>query len=1430
MALKSDASTYTTDWSKLKGWAAAQKIPTAAVNNVQALDATRVQSGYYPMSNSERTRAMLAAAGMNYNTALPTDNPQASNIIGNTISNVRGIATGLMPTRLVSNIFDTLKNSVEDVTSPGHLAKEGGIAGALTNTVLSWIPGAYDVGTFLKAGGGMKGLDALATQPVTSILDVMPALKWLDSSAGAVAASTSAGTALADRLGIGSKALGQMGSVRMAGKAIGSIEVGKGVAEQLDQRSGALGQSVVKRKTIAQRASDAALSHGIGRTISNAAHGLMSIGNRYSIEYRNITRNMTKAIGALSKDTFDRTGALAKEGELSQFNRLMHSGATADQLMADPSIPISIKWAVKQYQPWEQWHEEYMLKTGKALTVKIPGYTTEDGTVVPETTDIYESTAPVHALVQAADEATAKAEEASAISDQITDQAARLDTAWAPAQDRIEAIKTQIQGIPAIMERQGNPMNGLALRTWGELTGKGGLIDQMTAALQAKDWAAFQKAANAAERKMATKMVQGGKGETRPSRVAGRPVTLVRDSIKYGSRLPKNHVRFFRPDGPGEAWSTDFGKAQQAAGPGGKVYKVDVAEADAQRFFHIGEFDAVSKAQRAHAAAGAPHRNGYLGPIERGVTKATQPGWDSVPVLAELRQLIHSAKADYGQMRTKLWKEYQKQFEGVHKTSEKKSARYLNKQAADAQQKVIDWARKNPPANYRDAVLRAFFKHFLASDKAEILLDAGASYLKEKGYDKAIVDRIRTNPQRLYELVAAVADPTFRDPFLPAMTKEDHELFMNDALHEVEILRSRGEKPMYVPTVGGDFAGSPYLADDRIYVNPTKYPTISASYKKAMDMSSTVNDVMLGVAKTTKELLGKDATLEFVNSVLKPMLRTKTSLYNAVAKHKLGQIETDISATPVAVVDSVIRTELGLVKFNIRELLSKQDEKTGEFGLEHHDLGLDDAETYYIPAAMLEQVEKLVGRDQFPLHGTWDKATGVFKYSILGLSPRYTAHILFGGSMLMALRINPGSFAMIGDAARAVHAYHKGDEQTIVPPDVFQGASQRGSPDVEVHFRGGRNMGYIALQDWLAKRGFNPKVATAAQWAAGAADLNFRFTNYISDMQRALSYLDGAKAATRKGYFHDKVTGERISMTSDRAHWEGMQAAERVMGNLQAMTPLERSVARKIMPFYGWTKHILKYILTYPVDHPWRAMFLSVLATQNTDNFSKGLDERMQLLFFLGQPDTKGNVSAVDVRALDPFRDVANYATWGGWISSLNPILSAPFAAIDPQIIYGSNVLHPNITYDSVYGTNVAQGTGTAMGAAEAEIPELSVLDNALGLTAQARQIKKSGGEGKAIFQALNIPFAQVQHLNLQQISAKHEIDRYQQAKNDALNAWQTGDFSTLDKYPGTVPDPLNAGYNITPAALQKQYAAALKAYPSLPPSETVAPLPSPAL
>ena len=1431
--------TFNTDWNKIRSWAATQKIPTVAVNNVYALDQTRLQSGTYQMSNAERTRAILAAAGMDYSTALPTDNPGPSDVWGNTIRNIQGIATGLMPTRLAANIFDTLKTTVDDISNPGAFAKNGGLAGALENSALSWLPGAYDVGKVMQAKSLGAGLDQLAEQPITSLLDVMPALKWADSAVGKAAADTSMGNALADRLEIAPKALGQKGMVRIAGKAIGQIPVGsRGFLWDAEGHPmlDADGHQIVGQKTLGQRARESALAHGTGHAISKAAEAISSIGNTYSIKYRARVHDLQEAVSKLTPDVIDKdTGAILKKGTYTQFNEALHSGRAAEDLLNDPKLALPVKEAIQKYQVWEEWHKKYMLDSGQLIPVRHP-----DGTV-----SLYERTtaSSLNALARAADIALDKANAASAAVDEINGQASDLERQFAPLHAEMQTIRHNY--LTKLATSPGKSKMYLAVAQ--RLVGPGGLLDQMEKAYKEADWAAFTKAAKDADKALKGKQIAGAPEKVRLIKVAGHKVVIAKKLDTAYKAIRKDHVRLFKAESSGidseEGWTPSFEAAQREAN-GGVVYKVDVprtklwwmSDAGDEVGGQMSEDDlrkimadqASFTSYKAHLGESPmePEARGIsLRPPEKGVRVEKIEGWDQDPNLRRLKELIQQSYV-YGKMRTELVGKYKTAWEGKSATSRAKSAQALSKEAEKAVEKFKKASFRNPPAEYRDVVLQKFFQYFKDSDKKEIALRQGAEFLKTKKigdakFDDAMIERmVRSDPQRMYELVAAVAGPTFSDPFLPMMTPEDHAAFMNDALKEVESLRARGVVPMYVPTTGARFATSPYIADDRIYVNPVKYPTISASYKKAMDLSSTVNDVMLGVSKATKEALGKDATLAFWEETLMPMLRKGSDLKTAVAIENQALLERDISATAVGVTDALIEHEYGMVPFKVTELINLNPE----------DVGLDPRETYYLPKAMKEQIEGLVGKTQFPLHGAWDRATKVFKYSILGLSPRYTAHILFGGTMLLALRINPGSFAMIGDAAKMVKDYHAGklDDQTA---SVFQGATQYGTPDQTFHFSGGRSMGNVVMQEWLASKGIDHRVATAAQWAEAAANINFKFTNYISDMQRSIAYLDGIRAAGRKGYLNDPKTGERVEMTSDKAHFEGMRAAERVMGNLQAMTPLERSAARKIMPFYGWTKHILKYVLTYPVDHPWRAMFLSTLATQNTASFASGLDERMQLLFFLGSPDSSGNVSAVDVRALDPFRDVANYATLAGWISSVNPILTAPFVAIDPSLIYGSNVLHPQVTYSTLYGTDVAQPSGGLLAAAEQEIPEIGALDNALGWSANARAVKKEGGTAalKDTLSALGFPWT-VQKLNLQQISAKHELDRYNQAKTDALTAWQTGDFSALLRYPGTVPDPLQAGYNVTPLQLYRQYQRAQKAFPGLPPSETIASLPAPAL
>jgi hypothetical protein len=463
-----------------------------------------------------------------------------------------------------------------------------------------------------------------------------------------------------------------------------------------------------------------------------------------------------------------------------------------------------------------------------------------------------------------------------------------------------------------------------------------------------------------------------------------------------------------------------------------------------------------------------------------------------------------------------------------------------------------------------------------------------------------------------------------------------------------------------------------------------------------------------------------------------------------------------------------------------------------------------------------------------------DVATALFRTSVLAFSPRFTAHILFGGTFLLALRVDPRSFIRFTGQVYKELKQGKADDVT---PSWARRPTQYGADDmtshaaIGFHEATGRKMGNLVLHEIMDRKGLD--VRQVSSWLTAAAHLNYTFTNWVVQMQRGIAYYDGMAAlirrGERKGFILDE-TGQRVQVTVERAQEEGARASERVMGDLRKMTPLERNVFTKVMPFYGWTKHILKYVASYPMDHPYRAQWLSNLANYNSEEVPSGLATRIQLLFFLGSPSPNGDVSAIDVRALDPLRDTANYATWTGWLSALNPGLTALPAMIDPEIIFGNNVVYPTLTYSQLYGTREAAPSGGPITAIEQYIPQVQALDAALGISSQYRNLRKTDPQGFAntIFSALGIPFAQVQHINLKQEAAKNEISRYQVAAAAASSAWSSGDFSQIAGYP-SVPDPLQPDYNISPAALQALYNELLRQSGGQPPSEVAVPLPAPA-
>jgi hypothetical protein len=229
---------------------------------------------------------------------------------------------------------------------------------------------------------------------------------------------------------------------------------------------------------------------------------------------------------------------------------------------------------------------------------------------------------------------------------------------------------------------------------------------------------------------------------------------------------------------------------------------------------------------------------------------------------------------------------------------------------------------------------------------------------------------------------------------------------------------------------------------------------------------------------------------------------------------------------------------------------------------------------------------------------------------------------------------------------------------------------------------------------------------------------------------------------------------------------------------------------------------------------------------------ASGLPTRLQLLTFIGQPDEFGNVTALDTKALDPLRDTANYASLTGLFESLNPAITGVGALVDPQISFGGQNAYPQITYNQLYGISTAGAGGNLWNAAEQFVPQLTALDSAFNLSGQYAYLSKANPTefSKKVFESLGLPFMP-QQLNLRQMAARAEIDRYKQASAVAYDVASTGNTAALAGYPANaqLPDPLNTQYNVTPEYLRALSQESEKAT-KLPFLETVRPPPNPPL
>lgn len=1353
MASKIGIQSFTTSWTKTVNWAKQSGIPQSAYYPVYQMDSQRFLTGS-SMSESERVRAIQAAAGLNYSSALPTDAGNPANVIGNIKTNAANIFTGLEPTHLISNIFDTVKNTIEHPSSLLHPLDPHSLA--------SWIPGVTDIALLMQ---GQSGIKQLLENPLTSLLDVLPITDYVPK----ILAGTEHGAEIASSLGITTDELSKLKSTQLAWKLTRNTKIpGKSSTVMRD----AVGQQSIVPHTLGSRIDAIRNAHGVGAEQSELAK------NQIMLEQKG-----TRLVEAMVKPAIESLSALPSQLQSIALKVIDTDHRPPVEILNDDSIPPQVRNALSEvFDASRKWKQTKM-QAGAIEPIKTIQIDNEGKQV--EITEDYLTTPGSNGAV--------------------VKSALAKSTASQDALDKSSVL-----------------LDGLLTKVTSSDKG----LDQFITRLNTTSSAVFDSIKKSIP--------------DLPDSAAERARQTLPSAERWDRAVPQSTtvLRNLLGLGPDDVISLHSMNAiRDLMQPGGLISNIYKAYED-QNWTNLSAYSKVA--------------------VRKFDNKVFQhlPGGPNGHLL-QMRNLVKGLQ-QYSVQRAKLMDEVDKLWHGTRRGSKltkaqyRKSVEYLTKIAHKDHQDFIATAIKHPPDVWDSAYLQELTRQIETNEKTASLLPAILHSLQKQDPNKWTDDAIsalRENPRTIIEIASRASKDAYGNPMLPDLPIALWKEMSDNAYHELSSLRARGLSPHYIPRLGISDVSDDAHPTYNVHISALRPVSEDALKSRMWDYKPSIKDLQLGLLKGAKEAIEQDILQEFHETYVKPLLHNGPDIRNLMRNYLLPEtVMTDAARLSTDSSDAIIQRgieRMGLVKWNPDAIFGNLSTPK-----------LTDEQ--YINKDIANALQKQVSTFALPAKGFIDKGTKVFRYSILGLSPRFTAHILFGGTFLVALRAHPGMATFLRDA---VHYGRTGKltDDTLARDPSLQGkldsalgtsSTQEGAEDMRWHYVGAHQLGGLVTDEFMAN---HPHLTGALGRVQAMGNINFRFTRAVTRAQKSITYLDGAARAAKEGHFYDDVytevkdvnghpvinpvTGkqvythsrEKVEMTPEQAHAEGMQAVSEVMGDLRKMTPLERNVLLKAFPFYGWTKHILSYVLSYPVDHPYRAMFLSQLASQNSADVASGLPTRIQLLFFLGSPDASGNVSAVDDRFLDPLRDTANYASWTGLFQSLNPVFAAPLAAVDPNFSFGGVPLYPNLTFNTLYGNKEAGAQGGPLTAIEGIVPQVSALDAALNLSGQYNYLHNTspGGFAKKIAESLNVPFLDVQHLNLRQIAAKQELSRYSQAENDAFSALNTGDFSTLDKYPGTVPDPMGTGYEVTPSYLKALYDETEKRF-RLPPTEALPQLPTP--
>lgn len=660
----------------------------------------------------------------------------------------------------------------------------------------------------------------------------------------------------------------------------------------------------------------------------------------------------------------------------------------------------------------------------------------------------------------------------------------------------------------------------------------------------------------------------------------------------------------------------------------------------------------------------------------------------------------------------------------------RQTSKYNTKNTAKAQATAANRRAANPPARFMPTIDKMVSDTLKARYSTSPDFDKIIQYLDEHNY--SFLDKEGLIPEAEVRQLSIDMRKTWQD------------------------LKSAGHDPMFVHQI--------HESQVINIQHPTileKVPTPSQVQKRSWNMGPTVADPTVALTHQGLEWLIRQGSEEFVDEFIKAYSKTEHELkadYLAAARVR-AKTPRDVDA----IVNRMMAKEW--MKFDPQDIITWQTPKTKRWN----------AEKIWVPKYLGDNIRRMHTPPGGRLSTTVDPVMKVFRTALLPLSLRWHVYNIMGGGLMLMAGTDPTVFRFLDQARKMV-------KEGNIPDDIPAGYATIGRNIVEYDTRKSlvkpledvfHIKGAATMRRWLEE------VQEARNKTGKVIDKSYAINGMFDDTYRVMAYLYGKDKAGRKG-----------ALSAADQHKAGVTLARKVFQEWDRMTPLERTVMRFVFPFYGWTAHVMKFVMQYPFDHPIRTAIVGSFARNELEDMGTGLPQRFMNMFFLGDMDKNGNVKAVNIGGMNPFGDVANNFTLAGFLGQANPIISTVAQTFGVDVGNGGPELFPNMQYDPETGRLRYKSRNPLAIFAESILPPARVLTGMADSSSEFQQLLRTNPEaaGRLLMSQAGLPLIYRPQVNIPQEIVKAEIAR-DEAQSTALNeSLKSGDWSEAERFPNLAP------------------------------------------